>query len=61
MSANVTEACNIRTANGFKSIGRGMLNVREFGTSMKTPLEDDAAVSAALLEHFGFSPYCAHL
>mgnify|MGYP002765544723 FL=1 len=52
---------NIRTANGFKSIGRGMLNVREFGTSMKTPLEDDAAVSAALLEHFGFSPYCAHL
>ena len=52
---------NIRTANGFKSIGRGVLNVRKFGTSMKTPLEDDAAVSAALLEHFGFSPYCAHL
>ena len=50
---------NIRTASGFKSISRGVLNVRESGVSEKTPLEDDFAVSAALREHFGFTPYCA--
>ena len=54
-----TVMANIRTASGFKSIGRGVLNVREFGASEKTPLENDFAVSAALQEHFGFTPYCA--
>ena len=54
-----TVMANIRTASGFKSISRGMLNVRESGASEKTPLEDDFAVSAALREHFGFTPYCA--
>ena len=54
-----TVMANIRTASGFKSIGRGVLNVRESGVSEKTPLEDDAAVSSALQEHFGFTPYCA--
>lgn len=54
-----TVMANIRTASGFKSISRGVLNVRESGASEKTPLEDDFAVSAALREHFGFTPYCA--
>ena len=54
-----TVMANIRTASGFKSISRGVLNVRESGASEKMPLEDDFAVSAALREHFGFTPYCA--
>lgn len=40
-----TVMANIRTASGFKSISRGVLNVRESGASEKTPLEDDFAVS----------------
>lgn len=48
---------NIRTEGGFKSIGRGVLNVREGGVGEKTALDAPEKVACALREHFGFEPY----
>ena len=54
-----TVMANIRTEHGFKSIGRGVLNVRENGTGEKTNLETSEEIVRALEEHFGFLPYPA--
>ena len=52
-----TVMANIRTEHGFKSIGRGVLNVRENGEGKKTALETPEETVRALEEHFGFTPY----
>ena len=52
-----TVMANIRTEHGFKSIGRGVLNVRENGAGKKTSLETPEETAHALEEHFGFAPY----
>lgn len=48
---------NIRTENGFIGIRDKVLNVREFGESVKIPLETDEEICDALEKYYGFRPY----